>query len=440
MKYGWVLCALVVACGDGSGSDNPGLDTISTDLTYNLDIKPILESNCVVCHQAGGIAPFTLTSYDDVYDARFAMIGAVRDFVMPPWLPDDSCNKYEYSRALDPRSRAQLLDWLSGGAPRGNGEADSGDAPKPVVLENPDVTLKVPTEYVPQITPDDYRCFAVDWPYASDTFVTGFNLIPDNTNMTHHALVFATPASAASQIATLEAEDPQPGYTCFGGTRTTEGPLIAAWAPGGGAKIFPQGTGIRVEGGAKIVIQMHYNTIAYVPVADAPSMEFSVSDTIPKEAFSTFFANPNWLGNGGMKIPANDPDVGHAYQLDYTRWLGWLTDGALPNNTPIEIHAAALHMHTLGKSIKFSIQRSAGEEECLVDIPRWDFNWQDSYQFATPTTVNPGDLIRLECHWDNTAENQYVVNDEKLPVRDVQWGEGTTDEMCLAIFYMTAAD
>ncbi len=33
---------------------------LARDLSYYADVKPILESNCVNCHQAGGVAPFTL--------------------------------------------------------------------------------------------------------------------------------------------------------------------------------------------------------------------------------------------------------------------------------------------------------------------------------------------------------------------------------------------
>jgi len=48
-----------------------------------------------------------------------------------------------------------------------------------------------------------------------------------------------------------------------------------------------------------------------------------------------------------------------------------------------------------------------------------------------------GDQIYLECHWDNSAENQALVEGQPLPPRDVTWGEGTTDEMCLSGFYFT---
>ena len=79
------------------------------------------------------------------------------------------------------------------------------------------------------------------------------------------------------------------------------------------------------------------------------------------------------------------------------------------------------------------IHRGGGGEECLIDIPRWDFNWQGGYQLAEPIVFNPGDELEIECHWDNSAANQPYVDGVQLAPVDVGWGEGTGDEMCLGI-------
>ena len=84
-------------------------------------------------------------------------------------------------------------------------------------------------------------------------------------------------------------------------------------------------------------------------------------------------------------------------------------------------------MHTLGTKTRLEIQRRSGARECLLDIPEWDFHWQGGYALTQPRVVSSGDSIRLECHWDNSAPG----------AADANWGEGTGDEMCLGIFYMT---
>jgi hypothetical protein len=82
-------------------------------------------------------------------------------------------------------------------------------------------------------------------------------------------------------------------------------------------------------------------------------------------------------------------------------------------------------MHTRGVKARLEIQRANGDKECLLDIPRWDFHWQGAYGLMKPTVFNPGDQIYLECHWNNSQTTH-----------DVNWGEGTGDEMCLGGFYI----
>jgi len=138
-----------------------------------------------------------------------------------------------------------------------------------------------------------------------------------------------------------------------------------------------------------------------------------------------------------MKIPAGAPDTRQTFAYDPTPFMSQISGGALPSNQPITLYSASLHMHTLGTHATTQIQRSDGTTECMLDIPKWDFHWQGSYGFTAPKTLRPGDQIGLECHWDNTAQNQQVVNGTRLPPQDVYWGEGTTDEMCLGGYYVT---
>ncbi|MCA3011460.1 MAG: hypothetical protein INH41_03575 [Myxococcaceae bacterium] len=48
-----------------------------------------------------------------------------------------------------------------------------------------------------------------------------------------------------------------------------------------------------------------------------------------------------------------------------------------------------------------------------------------------------GDQLKLSCSWNNTAEFQPVMNGVRGPPRDANWGEGTGDEMCLGILYVS---
>jgi hypothetical protein len=96
-------------------------------------------------------------------------------------------------------------------------------------------------------------------------------------------------------------------------------------------------------------------------------------------------------------------------------------------------------MHTRGTSATLDTLRADGGDECLLDIPRWDFNWQFPYRLVEPTTLNPGDKLRITCHWDNSPQNQPAVDGMPMAPGDLNWGEGTGDEMCLGAIYASAA-
>ena len=86
------------------------------------------------------------------------------------------------------------------------------------------------------------------------------------------------------------------------------------------------------------------------------------------------------------------------------------------------------------------VEHGDDSESCLLEIPRWDFNWQGSYGFTQPARVEPGDAMSIACTWDNSPENQPVVDGSKMPPTDINWGEGTNDEMCLGTIYMAKVE
>jgi len=126
-----------------------------------------------------------------------------------------------------------------------------------------------------------------------------------------------------------------------------------------------------------------------------------------------------------MDIPAHTADAVQRYSADPTPFMGYLSKGAIADNAPFTLYNAGLHMHTRGTRANTKIQRKGGGEECALEIEKWNFHWQGSYTFREPKRFDPGDQLSLECHWDNPGAD------------DLNWGEGTGDEMCLGIYYAT---
>src|SRR5262249_13395355 len=141
-------------------------------------------------------------------------------------------------------------------------------------LSRVDRELKLPEAYTPALRPDDYRCFLLDWPEASQKFITGFGVPPGNAAIVHHVLAYAEPPAQVARYQAYDDADPRRGSTCFGGPRpaTADGTdlpnQLGGWAPGVLGIDFPASTGIGVEPGSKIVVQMHYNTSDTPPAPD----------------------------------------------------------------------------------------------------------------------------------------------------------------------------
>ncbi|WP_428269429.1 monooxygenase [Haliangium sp.] len=427
------LVSSLVACGGGEGGPAPGA------LTYFQDVKPIIDAKCTGCHFEGGIAPMALTGYDDV-SANVGFIKvAVETGEMPPWHAADDCNQYFAARALDEAQKATLLDWIDEGAAEGD---PANEAPpievEVTTLSRVDTTLTMPVGYVPISEPDkldDYRCFIVPWPETETKYVTGFRARPGNDAVAHHVIAFLAPPDQTDLYMGLDAAEDGPGWTCFGGTGGPPLQWVGAWVPGNQGSDLSEGLGIEVEPGSLIILQMHYNTanvLGQEIEPDRTRLDFRLEDQVAKPARILPWTNRDWFtGAEPMSIPAGEPDVMHSFSGDPT-------DFPFTGASRLSIHNVGLHMHLLGTSGRLSIERADGSSSCLLQIDDWDFDWQADYVLRQPITFDRGDALRLECHWDNSADNQPFVGGAQQAPSDVGWGDGSSDEMCLGILLVTA--
>jgi hypothetical protein len=243
----------------------------------------------------------------------------------------------------------------------------------------------------------------------------------------HHVIAYIAPPQRAAEVRAKDGADGAPGYDCFGGPGFSGYPLwLGAWAPGGRPSPYPEGTGLFVEAGSVIVLQLHYNG-REAGQQDQTAIDIQLDDAVERQAIILPFTNPNWLSGRSMLIEAGHSDARHWFEMQVSEAFG----------EPFLLHSASVHMHRLGKSARLWLKRQAGEEDCLLEVPRWDFGWQQSYRFTQPKLVYPDDRLGLECAWDNSRENQPVVDGARKEPADVVWGEGTDDEMCLGIFYVS---
>jgi hypothetical protein len=64
------------------------------------DVANILYGKCTNCHHPGGIAPFSLITYNDAANVAPNIQNAVTMRRMPPWPPDTAYTRFAHERAL----------------------------------------------------------------------------------------------------------------------------------------------------------------------------------------------------------------------------------------------------------------------------------------------------------------------------------------------------
>jgi hypothetical protein len=99
---------------------------------------------------------------------------------------------------------------------------------------------------------------------------------------------------------------------------------------------------------------------------------------------------------------------------------------------PFSVVAAGPHMHLLGRTLKMTLNPGRDDAKTILDVTNYDFDDQSSIPLKTPISINPGDIVRVECTFDPTLR-QKIPQLKSLEPRYVTWGEGSSDEMCLGV-------
>jgi hypothetical protein len=94
------------------------------------------------------------------------------------------------------------------------------------------------------------------------------------------------------------------------------------------------------------------------------------------------------------------------------------------------------HMHVRGKAFRYEVKYPDGSTEVLLDVPRYDFAWQSTYELAEPKLLPKGTKMHCVAHYDNSADNIANPNPNKV----VTWGDQTWDEMMIGYLDATVPD
>jgi Copper type II ascorbate-dependent monooxygenase, C-terminal domain len=370
--------------------------------TWERDVAPVVAKNCEGCHRDSGAA-FAITPYATARGQGDAINEMVSTHQMPPWPPErlGGCPTFIGDRSMSDDDVETIDRWVKNGMLKGL-ETGAKEPTPPTFgqLDGISVELAPDAPYLPSAAGDDYRCFVLDPKLASDAFITAYRMTA-GAGVHHVQLWELTDDVGTAQIEAADDAAPGPGFPCT----TWPGAAIrvlTVWGPSDPVRIHPKGTGVRVNAGKKLVLQVHFH---HASGPSQPSIGLVLANSVGEEATLLEMSPPSFV------LPPRTPKTSvHAAMAVLSNAKLW---------------GIRAHMHSLGSEVRLS-RTTADGTSCLLSIPRWDANWQLMYFYEHPLELGAGDVINLDCSYDTRTRNEPVQNG---PLGD--------DEMCNGYFYVT---
>ena len=367
----------------------------ATDVTYHNRISRLVQSNCLECHRAGGIAPFPLETHEQVV-AKSGMIRKMVDRgLMPPWFAATGAHSpWGNDRSLVERDKADFLAWLGAGKPAG----EVKDAPLPRTfpaewaIGKPDAIVQIPNPI--EVKAEGimgYKNVTVETSFGEDKWVRGFEVQPTAREVVHHVLIFVQ----------------KPGQGRFEGEEDERTGFFAAYVPGNNHIVYPEGFAKLLPAGTKMRFQIHYT-----PNGTATRDQVKIGMIFAKEP-PRHIVRVAGIVDHRLNIP---PGAEHHPET-----------GVIPVPMDVKLLALNPHMHVRGSAFRYEVVLPDGAIRTLLEVPHYDFNWQVSCRYAEPPTIPRGSTIRATGWFDNSANNP--ANPD--PAKTVHWGLQTYEEMMI---------
>lgn len=372
-------------------------------VSYSKDIAPLLAKYCVECHRPGEIGPFALTNYSEVAGWADMIQEVIGEQRMPPWHADPRYGKFTNEKRLTDEEKRLIATWVAAGAPEGDPKdlppaksyVDGWSIPEPdQVIWITDEPVKVPAEGVVE-----YKYYTVDPGFKEDKWVRLADCRVGNRAVVHHIIAFVQ----------------EPGTNAkFNGNEPVNAWLLHGYAPGMPALRLPDDTAMFIPAGSKIVFQMHYTPNGTASEdKSCLGLVFADPKTVKRNARTANAINPY------LRIPPGADNHPVEAQHRFTR------DAAILSFMP--------HMHLRGKAFRYEVVYPDGAREVLLDVPHYDFNWQNMYYLAEPKHIPAGSKLLCFARYDNSENNLANPNPKEM----VRWGDQTWEEMMIGWFNQT---
>ena len=222
--------------------------------------------------------------------------------------------------------------------------------------------------------------------FPEDRWIQATEVRPTAPEVVHHVLVFASGAD---------------------GIKREQAGALAAYVPGNTFVEFPPGVAKKLPVGATLLFQMHYTPTGKA-TTDRTQIGLRFAKTPPDKIVRTL---P--VVNRRIDIPPHAPD--HVETASRSVPPGIVVRAFMP------------HMHLRGKAFKYELLTQDGKRETLLEVPRYDFNWQLRYELKEPRPLPAGSRIEVTGVFDNSKDNPANPN----PDQNVRWGDQSDEEMLI---------
>ncbi len=363
----------------------------SQALTFYQDVQPIFQKKCFTCHQKKK-NNFLFDTYSMTKSKSSMIKFVIEENIMPPWPANNSFQSYKHVRSLSEKDKKTLVDWLNGDMLMGKPVKSNYK----IKIENYAgyKSIQFPHIKVPVSERDTIIPFSIPFVFSNSYMIDRIVFKSKRMADIHHINLFI-----------IE-----------NGKTAKEPSFVYGYVPGIDQEKFSDGLGFSLPKQGSLSGDIHIP-----PLTKSIDLDLTI---LFKEASTNINHTLFFLGSNGVLLDDLEQFIiPHDSIMTVTGSLGIKNDVYITHIVP--------HMHLLGKSIEVWYE-SRVKSGPLIKIDRWEFNWQNFYEFESPVFVPSSSIIKVKAVYDNTINNEKNPNN---PPRDVSEGWYTSQEM-LAVYML----